>query len=106
MTTVTLSQPKQSQFPLEGLQVLLFFIPKSSITLSGKHHHEPNQCSVAEQELREGLPPRQCFWPSISSQLLSQAGRQEVVGSWPGRHRKDASRAGSHSSGVKHRITL
>lgn len=52
------SQPKQSQFPLEGLQIPpFFFSPKSSNALSGKHHREPKERSVAEQELREGLPP-------------------------------------------------
>ena len=83
------SQPKQSQLLLEGLQVPPFFPLKSSNTLPGKHRHESKEHSAAEQELQEGLPPWRCFWPSASLQLLSQAGRQEVVGSPPGRHGKD-----------------
>lgn len=102
--SISLSQT--DQFSLEGLQVPPFFSPKSRNTLSGKHHREPKEHSVAEQELQEGLPPRRCFWPSASLQLLSQAGRQEVVGSPPGRHGKDAARGRSHSSTAKHRITL
>lgn len=51
------SQPKQSQFPLEGPSGSSFFpSTKSRNTLSGKHPHEPQECSVAEQELQEGVP--------------------------------------------------
>lgn len=101
------SQPKESQFSFERPPGSSFFsCTKSRNTLSEKHSQEPQECSVAAQELQEGVPGWWCFCPSASSQLLSQAGRQEVMGSQQDRHGKNTAKAQRHPCTAKHRVTL
>lgn len=104
--SMSLRQSRASSL-LRGLQVPPFLsCTKSRDTLSGKHSHEPQECSVAEQELQEGVPGWRCFCPSASSQLLAQAGRQEVMGSQQDGHGRDTARVQRYPCTAKHRVTL
>lgn len=73
--SINLSQSRASSL-LRSFRFLLF-PPKSSNTLSRKHHREPKECSVAEEELTRG--------PSIPVVLLALGQFAAAVLGWQAR---------------------